>query len=362
MPNSIEAQRKPAGKPKLGGYFCVDVLTIDELIARGMTATELLAYFVLGAGTDAENMLTRSGRLAISTALACSRYEAGQIVDRLVALEAVESLENGLADRRDPTATRFRLLRPAGPAAPSREAVLPNPIVRDPASATALRMAARLGGVSALRALIQIALPGQTDPLEERAGLLPDPSLLRIGSTQIARFDLFPLADLAAHHPIRFGRNGAEIALLSGLGLITHDLWTASLSPEGKPQTLLSPVGSLLRGLPSSTGTLAQYRLIAWLLYRLAHVEPGTVSAAELVAEYRHDEAVHAVLPLGWPASTVVALPRLTKRPDDAIRRETVRSDALAAQGAMLEIGQILERHLPWARPTALDVLRALEP
>ncbi|PYF12627.1 hypothetical protein C8J30_1017 [Rhodobacter viridis] len=149
--------------------------------------------------------------------------------------------------------------------------------------------------------------------------------------------------------------------MLSGLGLITHDLWTASLSPEGKPQTLLSPVGSLLRGLPSSTGTLAQYRLIAWLLHRLAHVEPGTVSAAELVAEYRHDEAVHAVLPLGWPASTVVALPRLTKRPNDAIRRETVRSDAHAAQGAMLEIGQILERHLPWARPTDLDVLRALE-
>ncbi|PYF12628.1 hypothetical protein C8J30_1018 [Rhodobacter viridis] len=187
MPNSIQAIRKPAVKPKVGGYFTVDVLTIDELIARGMTATELIAYLVLGAGTDAENALTRSGRLAITKSLACSRYEAGQIVDRLVALEAVDSLENGLADRRDPTATRCRLLRPAGPAAQSREAVFPNPIVRDPACATAPRMAARLGGVSALRALIEIALPGQTDPLEGRAGLRPDPSLLRIGSTQIAR-------------------------------------------------------------------------------------------------------------------------------------------------------------------------------
>ena len=77
MPNSTQAQRKPAGKPKLGGYFTVDVLTIDALIARGMTPTELLAYLVLGAGTDAENALTRSGRLAITKSLACSRYEAG---------------------------------------------------------------------------------------------------------------------------------------------------------------------------------------------------------------------------------------------------------------------------------------------
>ena len=362
MPNTIDTRHKSSATRKLGGYFAIQIATIEALIARGMTATDLLAYLILAAGTDGENMLTRSGRLAISTGLACSRHEAGQIVDRLIALGAMASLEDGLENRRDPTAARFRLLRVDGPSDPSSEAVLPNAIVREPASSSALRMAARLGGVCALRTLIEIALAVQTDPLDTRAGLLPDPSLLRMGSAQIARFDLFPLADLPAHHPIRFNRNGAEIALLSGLGLITHDLWIASLGPDGAPQTLWHPVGSLVHGMPSSTAALAQYRVIAWLLHRLAPAAPEAVSVATLVAEYRHEDAIYALLPLGWPTSTVLALPRLTKRPDDAASRDTLRVEAIAAEGATLAIGQMLERHLAWARPLALDVLRAVNP
>jgi len=362
MPNSIQAQRKPAGKPKLGGYFCVDVLTTDELIARGMTPTELLAYLVLGAGTDEGNTVTRSGRLAISRTLACSRYEAGQIVERLIALGAVVSFEDDLEDRRDPTAARFRLLRLEGESTPAVTAILPNRLLRDGASTSALTVAARVGGAGALRELIEIArMPaGTVEP--EMIGTLSTPTLRRFGSTHIARFDLFPMEGQPIHHPIRFSQFGSEIALLSGTGLIVHDLWTAIADPDGGTPALLRPIGSLLRGMPAGSGVMTRYRLLAWALHRLSGLEPGTISQAELMAEWRQEEAVIAVLPLGWPTTTVVAVPRLALRPDDAATRARAHSDALATQAATQGVADIVERHLPRALPIVRDLLRALEP
>lgn len=361
MPNTIEAHHKSSGKRKLGGYFTLHLPTIDTLIARGMTASEFLALLVLGAGTDEGNALTRSGRLAISTGLACSRYEAGQIVDRLIALGAVVSLEDKLENRRDPTATRFRLLRPEDESAPGTTAILPNRLVRDGASTSALTIAARVGGVGALRSLIEIARVPADATIPELIGTFSAPALRRIGSTQIARFDLFPIADQPAHHPIRFPRLGKEIGLLSGLGLVTHDLWTAVANPEPGTPALLHPVGTLLRGMPAGSAVMTRYRCLAWALYRLAGVEPETLSLPDLMAEWRRDEAMFAVLPLGWPMTSVVAVPRLALRPDDAATSTRVRSDALATQAATQGLADIVERHLPEALPLVRDLLRTLQ-
>lgn len=360
MPNPPQARDKSPAKPKLGGYFSIHLPTVDALIARGMTATDIIAYLVLGAGTDEGNALTRSGRLAISTALACSRYEAGQIVDRLIALGAVVSLEDGLEDRRDPTAARFRLPQPEDESAPGTTAILPNGLVRDGASTSALTIAARVGGAGALRTLIEIArVPAETAP--ELIGTLSAPTLRRIGSTHIARFDLFPVADAPAHNPIRFQQIGSEIALLSGLGPVTHDLWTAIVTTDGGSPALLHPIGGLLRGMPVNAGVRTRYRLLAWVLHRLLDQDPGPLSQPALMAEWQREEAVYAVLPLGWPMTSVVAVPRLALRPDDAATRAQARSDALATQAATQGVADILERHLPEALPLVRDLLRALQ-
>jgi hypothetical protein len=210
----------------------INFATIKDNIAKGISATEVFALIVLAAGTDASNELTRSGRKAISTALGISRRAADAVIDRLIAIGAIVSLEEGLENRRDPTALRFRLvgmgqdlsdlIEENVPAAHEKAdlARLPNAIVQNTELVSDLRRALNLGGLPAMVALLEIAI----DP----AGAMWPPAvhaavdlkvLGNLGTLSVAEFSLpSPTEELLE---AGFGLHHGPILVLALCGFVS---------------------------------------------------------------------------------------------------------------------------------------------
>lgn len=346
----------PTRTARSGRYFTIDLPTVSALIERGISYQELLAYFVMAAGTDASNTLTRSGRKAIAIALNESRYAAPKTVNRLLELGAIESLEADLINRRDPTAARFRLPLAGAISIGSADVLevgaartvarLPNSLVQDPIQVANLRRAVSVGGMPALTTLLQIA----TDPLQTiwPPTVYADVEMEavgRLGSKVLARLDLTFGMPKATR--ICFPKAPEAVLILAEFGIVCLDIYMANPTENGD-LAMLDPVATVWRGavgLNTAFGKAAIFALLADRLVR-SPLEP-LPEGSTLLAEFRQSEKVIALLPSNVPNVRVIIRPRLFTPPRDPETVDAEHRLIVAGAVAAADIRELIKQNFP---------------
>lgn len=356
-PNAPVAKRPVRKIPKSGNYFTIHLPTIQALIDRGMDADDLLVYYVLAAGTDASNSLTRSGRLAVANSLNIGRYAAAQAVARLLSIGAIASLEDELVNRRDPTASRFQLQQFDTTSFSESDDVdavkqpsiahFANAMVQDKAHAANLCRAVRLGGMPVLLTLMRIA----TDPAQIKwpPTLYADVDVQpvgRLGSKALVRFDL--PSGLADPSRIRFNEAQSEVLLLAELGLINLDIYTVARARATGELIMIEPVGTIRHGSILQNGPFAGTATLALLADRILTAGAGTLPEYEpLLAELRHSQHMVALLASSMPEAHVILRPRLATLPRSSEAVDAERRLNTAGKAASDQYLRLFSQHFP---------------
>ncbi|MFN7089069.1 MAG: hypothetical protein ACK4P4_00730 [Allorhizobium sp.] len=328
-----------------------------------------MAYFVLAAGTDSSNTITRSGRQAIASALNCGRYAAAQAVTRMLEIGAIVSLEAGLANRRDPTAARFMLPlmgdisigeddmnRTVTAASFAR---LPNSLVQDKSQAANLHRAVRIGGMPVLTTLLQIA----TDPAQiiwppEAYADIEMETLGRLGSKAVAHLDLtFGMTDCMR---IRCAEAQRAILLLSEVGILCLDFYTAIPGHGSGDLTMFEPVATVWLGSVALNGPFGKVAILSLLAARiLQHPESPLPEREALLAEFRLGAHMIALMPANMPNVHVVMRPRLAALPRDPETVEAERRLVSTGTAAARDILGVLAQNFPGIAADAKALVKA---
>lgn len=338
---------KSTSKKSTGRFFKINLMAFDTLAARGASAQEAFAMLVLAAGTDASNICTRSGRRAISAALGITRGRAGVTIDRLVAIGAITSLEHNIVDRRNPTASRFNLdalIAERGTSAPGQEvwATVPNALVQNPESAADLRRAVAIGGMDALRTLVEIA----ADPL----GTDWPPRLFGETKTEVVaefgRFKLVSLenrADMTGAAGMSPERLALAMKTLCHFRLVQMDACHALPGDAGL--TLIDPVGTIDQGSFALGGAFGPAATLALMIGHMT--DPETRKAPIQLHALGTSGKLLAVMSTDFPDARIILRPRLAMIPaaPDVLDAEALqKSEGMAAARRLL---LAIRQHFP---------------
>jgi hypothetical protein len=324
-------ERNKESKRKIGNFFVLNLADMQDLIQKGIRAEELHAFLVLGAATDEGNTHSRAGRKAISAALGCGTRAADRLIQNLISLRAIESLEDQMANIRNPMASRFRLLQSISTDTETDTTHADNlvAIFNELPRTPDFRRAVVLAGMPAITALLDLS----RDPC---GSLWPPRLYAEIHSQELAKLGEYSLHFLSPDSLMRAVSKLQEqfsdgILALTTFGLVCYDLYAAA-STVGNRLIAIDPIASLAHGLVDRSGPFAAVSDAVLTLKARLHCD--TQGRPDEPNSTVHAESLMALLPDRIPAKKIILRARLKILPRDAetiAQEERLWADGQAA-------------------------------